>query len=273
MESEINIDELLNIGIKKTNFKPEGEVKYGWNKKSAGVKAIDNSNIYWLRVQYRKKEYKLDKLWYGEIDSANFSQIKKPILINYLEWHTDTLTCRLDILEYIPFAVCSSTPHLQNDIQLSATWLKDLKSSLENLQEIQTERIAVRQDLISRRIQERFGDRFSPSISEWVTIHGDIHWANLTKPECWILDWESWGLGPKGFDAAFLYCFSLLKPVFAEKIYETFRDDLDTKDGIISQIFACAELLRMIELYYDYPILKEPLEKHASFLIKRVIQP
>jgi hypothetical protein len=29
-----------------------------------------------------------------------------------------------------------------------------------------------------------------PSLA-WTTAYGDLHWGNLTTPQCWLLDWEA----------------------------------------------------------------------------------
>ncbi len=268
MEENVNIKRLLNNSIDELGFKSEGEIKYGWNKKTAGIKIRDTRDqLFWFRVQYRSKEQQLDKLWFGELDSADFNDIKKPRLIGYNEWETNSLLYRADILEYISCEICSPSPDLRITLPLSEKWFEDLVHSLENLKVKRTARVNVRQELIDRRIRERFGKNIDTRITNWITIHGDLHWANLTQPNCWILDWESWGKGPIGLDVSFLYFFSLLQPQLAEKIYNMFKEDLESRDGKISQLFACAELLRMIELHNDHPMLKEPLNIIASNLI------
>ena len=40
------------------------------------------------------------------------------------------------------------------------------------------------------------------TVGEWQTVHGDFHWANLTRDPLQILDWEGWGAAPVGYDAA-----------------------------------------------------------------------
>ncbi|MGH3885275.1 MAG: hypothetical protein ACRDSZ_01695 [Pseudonocardiaceae bacterium] len=67
-----------------------------------------------------------------------------------------------------------------------------------------------------------------PTVTTWSTAHGDLQWANLTAPAPYLLDWEGWGIAPAGYDAATLYCYSLLAPNTARRVYETFTDILDT---------------------------------------------
>lgn len=49
-----------------------------------------------------------------------------------------------------------------------------------------------------------------------------------------------------------------------EKIQQYFGDLLNTVDGRKCQLFACVELLRMVEIYGDYQVLKPYLERHVS---------
>ncbi|WP_146134754.1 phosphotransferase [Actinopolyspora mortivallis] len=64
-------------------------------------------------------------------------------------------------------------------------------------------------------------------VLDWETVHGDLHWANLLRPELGLLDWSLWGRGPAGTDAATLYCYSLLAPRTAATVWHTFVDVLD----------------------------------------------
>ena len=43
----------------------------------------------------------------------------------------------------------------------------------------------------------------------WTTTHSDLHWGNVTGPELCVLDWESWGRAPAGYDTSILLCASL----------------------------------------------------------------
>lgn len=95
--------------------------------------------------------------------------------------------------------------------------------------------------------------------------HADLAWVNLTAPECWLLDWEDWGLAPRGWDAATLWGNSLAVPALAERVQREYRADLDSKAGLLSQLFFCAE---MIAAGADYAgPLAEPARREAARLI------
>ncbi|WP_143831849.1 hypothetical protein [Nocardiopsis sp. CNR-923] len=102
----------------------------------------------------------------------------------------------------------------------------------------------------------------------WVSAHGDLHWNNITSPECFLLDWEGWGMAPLGYDAATLYCHSLLVPEAAARVREEFSDVLDTLDGARSQLLVIARMLRR-STHGDYPALVTPLHRLADRLIGR----
>lgn len=80
-------------------------------------------------------------------------------------------------------------------------------------------------------------------VDEWTTAHADLNWANITGPKLWILDWEDFGLAPRGLDAASLWAGSLAVPEVAERIYASRRADMDSRTGQVMQLFKCAELL------------------------------
>jgi hypothetical protein len=102
-------------------------------------------------------------------------------------------------------------------------------------------------DHLARRITEVFGKQVAGvdlTVPEWTTAHGDFHWGNLTAPTCYLLDWESWGRAPRGYDAATLWGFSLGAPEIAEQITAEFADDLRSRSGLLSQLLFCANVMR-----------------------------
>ncbi|WP_329347330.1 aminoglycoside phosphotransferase family protein [Streptomyces sp. NBC_01261] len=73
-----------------------------------------------------------------------------------------------------------------------------------------TDRTAVRQEYIARAVPQCTGLP-APQITEWTCVHGDFHAANLTA-RATILDWEGWGIAPRGYDAATLCAYAQLAP-------------------------------------------------------------
>lgn len=58
-----------------------------------------------------------------------------------------------------------------------------------------------------------------------------------------MLDWEDFGRGPRGLDAASLWAGSLSVPALAAKVLRHLQADLESPSGRIMRLFKCAELL------------------------------
>jgi hypothetical protein len=132
--------------------------------------------------------------------------------------------------------------------ELSEAWWATLNSSLDALAKHSTTRIAtsagsrITQERVSTTIRHVFPD-VDTTIDEWTTAHADFAWPNLTAPGCFILDWEDWGVAPRGYDAATLRGESLAVPALAERVYQERRTDLDSRSGQLSQLYYCAKVI------------------------------
>ncbi|WP_240509911.1 hypothetical protein [Streptomyces malaysiense] len=102
-------------------------------------------------------------------------------------------------------------------------------------------------------------------VSAWTTGHGDLHWANLTGPPLVILDWESWGLVPVGFDAGLLHAYSLTRPATAARIRHEFAHVLNTPSGRTGELVALAQLLQVAGRG-GHPTLAPHLARRAEHL-------
>ncbi|MFC9271295.1 phosphotransferase [Streptomyces zhihengii] len=83
----------------------------------------------------------------------------------------------------------------------------------------------------------------APQIQHWDCAHGDFHAANLTQGAT-LLDWEGWGLAPRGYDLAMLYTYAQLAPATAAHIRREFAPLLDSAAGGTALRVVCAELLQ-----------------------------
>lgn len=265
-----NISTAFEMAMNRLRVQSVGPVIFGWHKKSAGCRVVTlDGETRWMRVQSRPQETEPSRLWLGLQEAEPIPIKNKPRLKSLIEWEIDGRSWRAELMTFIPYSVCSPTAELRAPIVLTNDWYEKLTTALSVLSLYRTERVNTRQDLITRRLHERFGSSIDPQIDVWTTAHGDVHWANLTCPECWIFDWEAWGRSPQGLDAATLYCFSLMQPEAAKDVYDHFKDVLDSPDGIRSQLFMCAELMRMSELHGDHPDLYPHLENLASCLLMK----
>ncbi|QYN41188.1 hypothetical protein K1T35_48495 (plasmid) [Pseudonocardia sp. DSM 110487] len=146
---------------------------------------------------------------------------------------------------------------LTSEPVLAQSWWRTLNASLDalaahrprdprwlgELPAATLEGAALTQERISRTLHDVFPQLRDTSINEWCAVHADLNWANLTAPECWILDWEDWGSGPRGFDAATLWVASLATPRLAARVRRERAADLASREGTLSALFLCAQLI------------------------------
>jgi len=227
----------------------------------------------WLRIGASMADWKEHArgFWTGAELADEIKGVAKPALLGVRDWieKKDNAECvvKATLMTEAPSPVCSEELALLRQVNLGDEWLKTMRSSLDALAAWPTERQSIPPGTIRPAILMVCGTRIDSTVARWTTAHADMHWCNVTAPVCCILDWESWGLAPAGFDAATLYCSSLLVPSVAERIFETFRDVLETHDGVVSQLLAAQHLLSRIE-YGEHAELADPLHD----LIARLVQ-
>ncbi|MGH3928094.1 MAG: hypothetical protein ACRDTT_35410, partial [Pseudonocardiaceae bacterium] len=125
--------------------------------------------------------------------------------------------------------------------------------------------VPISQERVTATIERVFPCSVETIVTEWIPAHADLAWANLTAPECWLLDWEDWGLAPRGWDAATLWGNSLAVPALAERVQREYQADLRSRSGLVSQLFFCAEIIAAGDGYAGP--LAEPSRREAARLI------
>jgi aminoglycoside phosphotransferase (APT) family kinase protein len=151
---------------------------------------------------------------------------------------------------------------LTADPRLPDRWWERLRDSLATLRTVPTRRINHDQASVSRRAQALLGQPVR--VERWETVHGDLHWGNLMRP-FGMLDWELWGRGPAGTDAATLFLYALPVPAVAVRVRAVFTDVLDTPVGRVAELVVAARMLARIA-GGDYPHMAEPLRHHLKGL-------
>jgi hypothetical protein len=242
-----------------------GEPLLGWLDRSISAPVHDRGVDYWLRVVSEDKQWTGGDFWTGNLDANMFLDLAKPRVLDFFEWE-EWRQQRAELMTRLPGNPCSPTDVLRAEVALSDSWWAELRRTVDTVAATPTHRINADQDKVTDRIRQRFGDDVDPTVTEWETVHGDLHWANLLGPEFGLLDWEWWGRGPRGTDAATLLCYSLLVPEVAERVHALFADVLDTTAGRLAQLYAVARLRRRVE-GGEYPDLAEPLDRHARTLL------
>lgn len=200
----------------------------------------------WVRIEQQPMARYIDRGNNGPERAMLLHGVAKPRWHQGFSWIDPSAErmWRADETDYVVARHVIPWGHLRTYPNVPDQWWADLNSSLDALVKHTTSRIAVRQEVITATIGKVFPD-VDTAIDEWVTAHGDFYWQNLTAPEFCILDWEEWGLAPRGFDAASLWHDSFLVPGLSERVYDERRADLDSRSGLVSRLMRCARTIAL----------------------------
>ncbi|MER7509363.1 hypothetical protein ACIP46_14645 [Streptomyces lavendulae] len=201
---------------------------------------------WWLRLVSAPVDKRNARLWEGTAaaDSALPRSVPRPRLHDVTEWADDAIVYRAELSEYIAQpALQSGGPVLTGDVDLPRSWWGDLGSALAATATVPTDRESVRQNWVDRNFRRFLG--IDPvRIRETTTGHADLHWANLSRAPLVMLDWETWGRVPVGYDLGLLHAYSLSAPATAARIRREFAHVLDTDAGRTGELVALAQLLQ-----------------------------
>ncbi|WP_091629489.1 hypothetical protein [Amycolatopsis saalfeldensis] len=206
----------------------------------------------WIRIEARPLAKMAGQGFNGPEAAATLAGVAKPAWHASLAWTetTTSLMWRADESDLVTDAPIKPGGILTTDPRLPPTWWTALGSSLDALAQAHTTRVAtlhtvlISQNRVDEEIRDAFGPGLNTTIERWVSAHADFAWANLTGPALAILDWEDWGLAPRGLDAAMLWSASLAVPGLAEQVHALRQSDLDSRDGYLMQLLCLAAILR-----------------------------
>lgn len=227
----------------------------------------------WIRLEARPFS-KLTGQGSGVAGTATLPRtVAKPEWYQGLSWQApeQRVLWRADETELVTALPIKPGGVLSNDPGLAQPWWATLGRSLGALAAQTTTRVAtphtvpISQQRVTNAIERVFPGRVETTVTEWVPAHADLAWVNLTAPECWLLDWEDWGMAPRGWDAATLWGNSLAVPALAERVQREFQADLRSRSGLVSQLFFCAEIIAAGDGYAGP--LAEPVRREAAWLI------
>ncbi|MER6316373.1 phosphotransferase [Streptomyces sp. NPDC001581] len=111
-----------------------------------------------------------------------------------------------------------------DDPGLPDAWRETLNASLDALAARQTRRLAtpdtvtITQEQVTQTLAEAFPCLADTGIEQWAPAHADLTWANVMGPEFSIIDWEDWGMAPRGRDAATLWGNALAVRTLADRV-------------------------------------------------------
>ncbi|MFF3878336.1 phosphotransferase [Streptomyces sp. NPDC001978] len=239
---------------------------WGWHGRtlSSRVQHPDRGAC-WLRLLSAPEDKAAGKIWEGNGQAAALfdRRIRKPLLYDTTESSSNGYAYQAELHQYVDETVCSPSPVLHTDLDPPTAWWDSLRTDLEYVSSVSTDRVAVRQEWVDRSVP-RFLNMPGPRITDWTTAHGDLHTANLTSATPYLLDWEGFGLAPAGYDAAMLLAYSLLVPGFAQHLRDAFPV-LKSEPGRVAQIIVITELLQSASRG-DHPELVPALRALATEL-------
>nr|WP_246361061.1 hypothetical protein [Haloechinothrix aidingensis] len=205
-----------------------------------------------------------------EATAALPTETRHPRWYQGICWRDGDLLGRAEETERVTEPVICSGGVLTHAPELPEMWWQHLAEALTTLGTVPTARVAtphtrpITQRRMTETIQAMFPD-VDAITEEWTVAHADLSWVNLTAPSCRLLDWEDFGLAPRGWDAATLWANSLAVPDLAERVQQVFAADLGSRTGLVCQLYACAELLAAGEDYAGP--LAEPARAAADGLV------
>ncbi|WP_229921375.1 hypothetical protein [Streptomyces noursei] len=196
-------------------------------------------------------------------------KVPRPRLHSVHEWHDDEFAYRGELYDRVVQQPLSDGALISSEPTLPESWWAALRTSLDAVSSVETERIAIRQERL-RWALPQFLDAadIETDVPSWSTAHADIQWSNLVGPDLCILDWERWGLAPTGYDAATLFISSLAVPEVASRIRREFADVLDTPAGRFSELVVASEFLQGMQRGNNLE-LEKPLRHRVAALLER----
>lgn len=224
----------------------------------------------WVRLQQRPAESAPPARWDAEESAAGLAGVRKPAWHRAATWQDPAAAVqwRADELDLITTPVVGDLITPPTACPDSWWWL-DLRASLEALTHQSTARTAVSQHEITAQITTLAGEHVDTRVPEWdwVAVHGDFCWPNLTSTAV-ILDWENWGLAPRGWDAATLWGLCLPYPALTEHQTTAFAEQLHCRSGQLCRLAWCSSALAATSARDDLAHYREPIKTAAEDLLE-----
>jgi hypothetical protein len=258
---------LVNLGLDAI-----GRVRFGARNRSIGSVVARAGTQHWLRVVWAPRGRVRGAWWTGNQDASQVTGVTKPRLLDVRAWEDGPLVYRAELMSLLPGRACAPTAVLDRTPVLEESWWEELEGSLDSISATRTDRTVLDPEIVRRRIAVFFGVDMDVDQRDWVPSHGDLHWNNLHRDPLAIAGWATWGLAPRGYDAAHLLGHSLAVPRVAEEITRRFRHDLESEGGIVSQLYVMTTLLTRAGAG-EHESLVPALHRHVGRLLGSRIAP
>ncbi|MCC9705945.1 hypothetical protein E4N62_12200 [Streptomyces sp. MNU76] len=242
-------------------------------RRTVGARTDRNT---WVRIERRGFDRIGAQGWNGPESAAVLSGVVMPRWCTGLAWCEpgEPVMWRADEMELVNAAPVGQAALVIEDPRLADAWWSALNASLDALAAQSAPRVAtpdtetIRQELVRATLGEVFPEVTDTTVEEWLPAHADLTWANVTGPEFCMIDWEDWGMAPRGLDAATLWGHSLAVPALAERVWSERRPDLESRSGRLMALFVCAKIAGPHAHPKD-PRL-EPARKEAARLLSEL---
>ncbi|WP_307793393.1 phosphotransferase [Amycolatopsis sp. MtRt-6] len=231
---------------------------------SGATEGFRTSNETWARIE-RRNRWKINSaVWVGLEAAATIKNVRKPEWFQATTWIDSPreVAWRADEVELISAPIVGD---LATIATLPDAWWTALRESLTALGAHPTERVGMTQAHLTKRIGEVFPG-VDTTVDEWRTAHADVHPGNISI-EGHLIDWEDWGMAPRGLDAATLWQSALPDPAVAARVQREFAADLQTRSGRLSQLLVCANAIRIAARRGRPTPLSEPAKAAAELLL------
>ncbi|MET8473976.1 hypothetical protein ABZY90_18500 [Streptomyces sp. NPDC006422] len=227
----------------------------------------------WVRVERRPFQRIAAQGGNGPETAAVLHGVAMPRWHQALTWRDEDepVLWRADETELVNDPPVGQAALVIEDPRLPDAWWAGLNASLDALAAQHTPRVAtpdtesITQDLVETTIRPVFPEAPDLAVDEWAAAHADLTWANVMGPEFCIIDWEDWGMAPRGLDAATLWGNALAVPALADRVWAERRPDLESRSGRLMALFFCAKVVGPHAHEAD-PRL-EPARKAAARLV------
>ncbi|MFE7038990.1 hypothetical protein ACFU9X_05895 [Streptomyces atratus] len=227
----------------------------------------------WVRIEQQGFDRIAAQGWDGPEASAVLSGVVTPRWHAGFAWREpeEPVMWRADEMELVTASPVGQAALVVDEPDLSDGWWTALNSSPEALAAHSTPRVAtpdteiITRELVAATIKEASPAVTNTRVDEWSPAHADLTWANVTGPEFCMIDWEDWGMAPRGLDAATLWGNSLAVPALADRVWRERRPDLETTSGRLMALLFCAKATGP-HAHPEDPRL-EPARKEAARLV------
>ncbi|UUU38737.1 aminoglycoside phosphotransferase family protein [Streptomyces sp. NBC_00162] len=227
----------------------------------------------WVRIERRGFERIGAQGWNGTEAAAVLQGVAMPEWFQGVAWREqgEPVMWRADELELMTSPSVGKSALVLDDPGLPDTWWEALNASLDALAAQRTPRIAtpdtvtITQEQVTQTLGEAFPGLSDTRIERWAPAHADLTWANVMGPEFSVIDWEDWGMAPRGLDAATLWGNALAVPALAGRVRHERRADFESRDGKLMSLFFLSKTLG--SLSYEGDPLLAPARKEAKRLV------